>query len=82
MFLAGSRALSRMVTPEMEAHGQLLPDAGIIREVAFQVALAVAKEARDSGLGRMVSDDRLENLIRKAQWIPRYYPYRPGPTAA
>jgi malate dehydrogenase (oxaloacetate-decarboxylating) len=82
MFLAGSRALSRMVTPEMEAHGQLLPDAGVIREVAFQVALAVAKEARDSGLGRMVSDDRFENLIRKAQWIPRYYPYRPGPTGS
>jgi malate dehydrogenase (oxaloacetate-decarboxylating) len=79
MFLAASRALSRMVTPEMEAHGQLLPEAGVIREVAFQVALAVAKEARDSGLGRMASDDRFENLIRRAQWIPRYYPYRPGP---
>ncbi len=80
MFLAASRALSRMVTPEMEAHGLLLPDAGAIREVAFQVALAVAKEARDSGLGRMVSDDRFENLIRKAQWLPHYYAYRPGPT--
>ncbi len=79
MFLAASRALSRMVTPEMEARGQLLPEAGVIREAAFQVALAVAKEARDSGLGRMVSDDRFENLIRKAQWLPRYYPYRPGP---
>lgn len=79
MFLAGSRALSRMVPPEMEARGQLLPEAGVIREVAFQVALAVAKEARDSGLGRMLTDDRFENLIRKAQWVPRYYPYRPGP---
>jgi malate dehydrogenase (oxaloacetate-decarboxylating) len=79
MFLAASRALSRMVSPETEASGQLLPEARAIREVAFQVALAVAKEARDSGLGRMVSDDRFENLIRKAQWLPRYYPYRPGP---
>jgi len=79
MFLAASRALSRMVSPDMEARGQLLPEAGVIREVAFQVALAVAKEARDSGLGRMVSDDRFENLIRRAQWLPRYYPYRPGP---
>jgi malate dehydrogenase (oxaloacetate-decarboxylating) len=79
MFLAASRALSRMVSPDMETRGQLLPEAGVIREVAFQVALAVAKEARDSGLGRMVSDDRFENLIRRAQWLPRYYPYRPGP---
>jgi len=53
MFLAASWALSRMVSPDMEA--------------------------RDTGLGRMVSDDRFENLIRKAQWLPRYYPYRPGP---
>jgi malate dehydrogenase (oxaloacetate-decarboxylating) len=79
MFLAASRALSGMVTADMRAQGLLLPEARVIRQVAFRVAMAVAKEARDSGLGRMVSDEQLETIIRKAQWIPRYYPYRPGP---
>jgi malic enzyme len=79
MFLAASRALSGMVTADMRASGLLLPEARAIRDVAFRVAMAVAKEARDSGLGRMVSDEQLEKIIRKAQWVPRYYPYRPGP---
>jgi malate dehydrogenase (oxaloacetate-decarboxylating) len=35
-------------------------------------------EARDSGLGRLLGDDELEELIRKAQWEPHYYPFRPG----
>jgi malic enzyme len=79
MFLAASRALSGMVTANMRARGQLLPEAGVIREVAYRVALAVAREAREAGLGRMVSDAQLETIIGKAQWMPRYYPYRPGP---
>jgi malate dehydrogenase (oxaloacetate-decarboxylating) len=79
MFLAASRALSGMVTADMRARGQLLPEAGVIREVAYRVALAVAREAREAGLGRMVSDAQLETIIGKAQWMPRYYPYRPGP---
>jgi malic enzyme len=68
-----------MVTANMRARGQLLPEAGVIREVAYRVALAVAREAREAGLGRMVSDAQLETIIGKAQWMPRYYPYRPGP---
>ena len=79
MFLAASRALSNMVTADMRSQGLLLPEPRVIRDVAFRVAMAVAKEARDSGLGRMLSDAELEAIIRKAQWRPRYYPYRPGP---
>ncbi len=79
MFLAASGALSDLVSAQSRAHGQLLPEIKAIREVAFRVALAVAKEARDAGLGRLVSDEQLAEIIRKAQWLPRYYPFRPGP---
>ena len=78
MFLAASRALSGMVTPEQEARGMLLPEMKDIREVSFTVAMAVAKEARDSGLGRLLDDRDLEKVIRKAQWEPCFNPYRPG----
>ncbi len=56
----------------------LLPDMEDIREVSAQVALAVAIEARESGLGRRLSDQELLTLIRRAQWQPHYVPYRPG----
>ena len=42
------------------------------------VARAVAIEARGAGLGRLLPDDELEALLRRAQWWPRVYPYRPG----
>jgi malate dehydrogenase (oxaloacetate-decarboxylating) len=78
MFLKASRALSTLVNGEARSQNRLLPDLQDIREVSVHVAKAVAIEARDSGLGRLLSDDELEQLIRKAQWEPRYYPFRPG----
>lgn len=78
MFLAGSRAISTMVTPEQEARGLLLPEMKDIRKVSARVALAVGKEARDAGLGRLVDDARLEEIIAKAQYEPRYMPCRAG----
>ena len=78
MFLAASRAISMMVAPEAEAAGALLPPVQTIREVSCQVALAVAKEARDSGLGRLLDDREYEKIIRKAQWEPQFTPFRPG----
>lgn len=79
MFLAAARTVSGMVTPAEEADGLLLPDMEAIREVSARVALAVAKEARDAGLGRLLPDDELEALVRRAQWEPRFSPYRPVP---
>ncbi len=76
MFSAASKAVSEMVTSQQKAEGQLLPSLDNIREVSFNVAMAVAKQARDEGLGMIVSDERLAELIRKAMWIPHYYPYR------
>ena len=76
MFLAASKAISEMVTPEQEAMGMMLPPMEVLQEVSFQVALAVAKEARNAGLGRILDDERLAKLIRKAQWKPHFSPYR------
>ena len=78
MFLAGSRALSAMVTPEQEAQGYLLPPMTDIRRVSRAVAKAVAVEARKSGLGRLLDDAQFEAVIARAQWEPNYAPYRPG----
>jgi malate dehydrogenase (oxaloacetate-decarboxylating) len=76
MLMAASKAISEYVTPEQEAIGLMLPTMENIRAVSYEVALAVAKEARDSGLGRLLSDEQLEKAIKKAQWKPHFAPYR------
>jgi malate dehydrogenase (oxaloacetate-decarboxylating) len=81
MFYAASQALSAMVTEEQQSRGMLLPDVQSVREASARVAIAVCKEARDSGLGRLVDDAKIEKLVRKAQWEPHFTPYRPGPHA-
>jgi malate dehydrogenase (oxaloacetate-decarboxylating) len=77
MFLQASRALSTIVTQEQRNQNMLLPDLKNIRSVSFQIAKAVAIEARESGLGRLLGDDEFERIIKKAQWEPHYYPFRP-----
>ena len=78
MFLAASRTLSAQVTREQEARGFLLPPMENIRAISRAVAKAVAIEARDSGLGRLVDDETYEEIIARAQWEPRYAPFRPA----
>ena len=78
MFLQASKALCEFVSEEQLNNNRLLPDIKDIRNVSFHVAKAVAIEARESGLGRMLSDEALSYLIKKAQWDPQYYQFRPG----
>jgi malate dehydrogenase (oxaloacetate-decarboxylating) len=78
MFVAAAQALSGLVTLPQEEAGLLLPPMKRIRDVAAVVAKAVAIEARDSGLGRLLSDDEIEATIRRAQWQPGFVPYRAG----
>jgi len=76
MFVVASKALTAMVPPELAAKGVLLPDIQDIRTVSEKVAFAVAKEARDTGLGIRLSDDKLRAVIKQAMWQPEYIPYR------
>ena len=66
------------MTAEQEAQGHLLPPMADIRRVSRAVATAVAIEARDSGLGRMLGDDEYEQVVARAQWAPEYAHFRPG----
>jgi malate dehydrogenase (oxaloacetate-decarboxylating) len=76
MFYAASQAVSESVTEDQRAEGYLLPQLADIRNVSFKVAVEVAKQARQEGIGMNVPDERLTELIKKAMWIPHYYPYR------
>ena len=78
MFVRAARALAAMVTTEELERGLLLPRMEQIREVAFTVAREVALEARDAGLGRLLEDAEIDDLVRRAMWDARNFPYRPG----
>ncbi len=76
MFMAASRAISAMMTDEDLEKGRILPVITDVRRVSAQVALAVARVARDEGLGLRADDDRLQAMIQSAMWDPKYLPYR------
>ena len=54
----------------------VFPSIETFREVALNVAIAVAEEAVRSGVSELRSPEGLEPLIRKRMWNPVYVPYR------
>lgn len=76
MFMAACRAISGMLSREDLERGQVLPAITDVRKVSVQVALSVARVARDAGLGMRADDDRLMTMIKNAMWMPKYLPYR------
>jgi len=78
MFLRATRAISGLVSDDQCRANKLLPDLADIRSVSASVAKAVAIEARDSGLGRLLEDDKFDGLISRAQWKPHYAAFRPA----
>jgi malate dehydrogenase (oxaloacetate-decarboxylating) len=80
MFLKASKALSELVTEDQLSKQMLLPDLNDIRYVSFNIAKAVAVEARDEGLGRLLTDSDYEVVVKKAQWEPEYYTLKPAST--
>jgi len=76
MFIAAAKALASLVSSKDATKGTLLPEIKDIRMVSENVAFAVAKEARDSGLGINLPDDKLHGVVRHSMWKPVYIPYR------
>ncbi len=76
MFMEASRAISGMMSSEDLRQGKILPAITDVRDVSANVALAVAKVARDTGLGLRADDDHLKTMIANAMWTPKYLPYR------
>jgi malate dehydrogenase (oxaloacetate-decarboxylating) len=72
MFLAAARALAGHVTPERFSAGALYPPLCELRPVSRDIALAVAAEARDAGVGRQLTDEALQAAVEAAMWEPRY----------
>ena len=55
--------------------GSLYPHQSELRAVSRAVAIAVARSARDGGVGRHLRDEELERAVDAMMWQPRYLPY-------
>lgn len=81
MFAAASRTLAGLVSPAERKMGKLIPEISQMRKVSEEIAFAVAREARESGLGVRLSDEKLREMTRQSMWDPKYLPYRRAQTA-
>ena len=68
---------SSSLTPERLATGALYPPVSTLRAVSRAIALAVAREAVETGLAGIgpASDAELEAIVDGAMWWPAYVPY-------
>jgi malic enzyme len=77
MFLVAAKVLADRVTPSQLAEGALYPPLGTLRDISRSIAIAVAKEARAEGVGRPMSDTKIEEEVRQQMWWPDYTSPRP-----
>jgi malate dehydrogenase (oxaloacetate-decarboxylating) len=77
MMIAAARALAEH-SPALKYPGaQLLPPLKNIREVAVEIAFAVALEAERGGKSDAASAESLRARIVTSQWLPEYPTYIP-----
>lgn len=74
MIDAASRALAEQVTLEERSAGLLFPAIHRLRAVSRAVAIAVGRQAVDSGVGTL-GEETLENTVAQSVWDPEYPNY-------
>jgi malic enzyme len=78
MFAAAAHALADRVAPEtMESH-MLYPPLADLRLISRSIAEAVARDARDSGVGADISDEEIRRLLDLEIWDLEYPELRPA----
>jgi malic enzyme len=74
---AASKALAAQVTDAELAVGLLFPSVSRLRDVSFEVATAVAREAIREGVASHAEDD-VERAVRATMWEPQYRCFEPA----
>jgi malic enzyme len=74
MFLVAATTLAAIVPPERIEQGAIYPRLTDLRSISRQIAIAVAKEARDGKVAPMATDAELEAAVEACIWSPEYDP--------
>jgi malate dehydrogenase (oxaloacetate-decarboxylating) len=72
MCRAAAETLARQVTADDLEAGSVYPPIRDLREVSSRIAEAVAREARDSGVGRELADHAIGAAVAAMRWNPDY----------
>ena len=75
MFMAAARALADSSPSKTDPEANLLPFVSNIRQISYNVALAVAKTAVQEGHSDC-PPDQIEHRIHQKMWTPDYLPYK------
>jgi malate dehydrogenase (oxaloacetate-decarboxylating) len=75
MLLAAARALAEHSPARGNPHLSLLPSLRELRDVADDIAIAVAMEGQRSGLAPKMSEDEVRERIHESRWNPEYPTY-------
>jgi malate dehydrogenase (oxaloacetate-decarboxylating) len=75
MFMLAAKALANCSPAKNNPEANLLPPLTQIRDVSFQIALVVAKEAIHLGLADQMTSQELEMRIHNSMWTPAYLPF-------
>ena len=76
MMLAGAKALGDHSPALRDPAASLLPSVRTIREVALEIAYAVALKAQEEGLAPAREPEVLRREVVENQWTPEYIPYQ------
>jgi malic enzyme len=72
MFGVAATTLAELVSADRLAQGALYPQIADLREISRAIAIAVAREARDSGASALAPDADIEAAVDAARWVPGY----------
>ena len=72
MFVIAAHILAGFTSKERLELGALYPEQAGLRAISKEIAIGVAKEARDRNLGKQMSDQEIEERVEEAIWDPRY----------
>ena len=81
MFRVAAETLAQQISDTELSAGTLFPRLRELREITFQVACAVVRQARDEGVGRPLEDSEIPGIVRAAMWIPEYSRLEAAPEA-
>ncbi len=76
MFLTAARTLAALSPARKDPNANLLPALVELREISFQVAHAVARQAQAEGLADPRSEQETATAVRAKMWEPVYASYR------
>jgi len=77
-FIVAARELAGLVSAERLGDGAIYPRIADLRRIGRSIAIAVARELRDTGYGRQYRDEEIESVVDATMWWPDYQPFAAG----